>query len=1268
MGEAIRRGSQEVRIRAATAVPSINSGQPLPQEIHKPVVERLRAFTWVADWKQEDKYAYVEGMTTPHLLALLSGWDEKITGERKRAQVVLQKRYIAELSAAIPDWGAWGGPTHLFDTETQNVERGQAMRFGVLQSRGLQYHELIEFMQREQRPPNRAELDALGEVIVFYDKQELELDGGFLERSVSILRQLCEDRERETGIPHRLMTRNEVIKNVLFKETKIKDNIPLPIMIVGHNLGFDLARLPDYDPTPSRGKDMFGGFSLIMGTNDGDPIVDKENAPKPSGWLPRVIMKKIGIGKRRYKCVSPSNGGLYTHIFVDTVQLTKALLGADTPASMDALCEMWGGPIPKERVEHFKPLTRTYADYCYNDVERTWFIYVELRKLYQNHHLTTSIDRIFSVASIGKAYYKEMNVRTFIERNINIEEFQHRAQMLQMCGIAMEGMFGARTECGWRHEVREVINADFRSQYPTINILLGLQDLMLAERIKIIEGDDQGEDVLFLSSVSIEPAPAKAGEQSSPHSLLGEDKTANFATWRRLCGYALVDPAGGVWPKRTIHQDDDDDDNDRAAINVGVNEIEHGPYVWVSYLDILASKFITGTMPRIFKTKRIVPDPKYGRQSDIRKVKLFGDENYIIDLTLPGVELFQTIIEMRGELKAKRDTFPKGSAEYARLDAMQLALKLIANSTSYGIVVQFDVDERETTTKFTTYYGDQSHESEARARTRDETGKNVVSSVKVEKPGRWFAPWGPLITAGGRLLIAIAECLARDEGAAYGGIHYGMCDTDSMAFVRPDGMPRDEFRAAVGRITTKFQRINPYRAINGKEEAVFSIEDINYDFTNEDGLFKIVKPKVLKPLYILSISAKRYAMANIVKADGSEYADIEEMQTDRDNKKLSFADRHPVVILRKVSSHGLGQISAPNYMAEDKGQPHKAVPSKYIEGDDASKTKVLDENGEPILLYGDVCKGKGNPRFILDIWKLAFEQFLFFKGKMTGYDICKKIMSTINQWNGLEKPQFKQRSINTANALKQYSKLPNKRAEMFFNVLPAPERTALGYLSQDWDIVQYDGASLYCQGGHDIDVGALLAEGEVYWQKDNVPARKLVEAWTDSTEESPTKPFHLARVRDALGDYFETQIEDMSTQPFLRAGLNPVLAEIIKNIPGIHNKAGVSEYELIKTLSGVQTGRASKVLRYIRNGFMYNEGDGVCEFNAEDRKTSDLEDKAHKLVSLIRKAYDKAKAKCDEWNANVIVEELYEHDDENKIYSVIMENGPRLLNWRRTLN
>jgi hypothetical protein len=1090
------------------------------------------------------------------------------------------------------------------------------MRFGIAQIRGLQYHEIIEFTQREGRVPNRMELDSLRSVYVFFNEEYLEIGENYaekskqLEKSKRLLQDLCEGKTRLTGISHILTTKSEFINRALFKFVGIKHQIPFPIMVVGHNLGFDLARLPTFNPGKALGDDFFGGFSLALG--DGAKMT----------WKRRIVMKKIGIGKRRYKSYDPNDRNLQLHMFVDTVMLAKALLGADTSASMKSLCKMFGSPIRKEDAEHYQKLTAEYAEYCYKDVERSWFIYTKLRELYSRHGLDKPIDRIFSVASIGKGYENKLGIVPFLSKVKDSGDRAYKDKMYQVSGIAMEAMFGARAECGWRNEIREVMAPDFKSQYPTINILTGLQELLLAERIEIeedeLDGDTWirgGKDVALLSAITIDDH------------LLSADKNIVKASWRALRGYALVDPSKGIWPKRTVHQDDDNEDNESTSINVGVNEVESGPYVWVSYLDVLASKFLTGRMPRLLKTKRLVP---IGKQRLNAKINFFGDERYVIDLSLEDADFFRTIIEMRSEIKVERDRHAKGSPEYVRLDAMQLALKLIANSTSYGIHVQFDVDERETSIDMVIYYGEQSVEQRARRRTRGDDGKENVVGFKAEKPGTWFTPWGPLITAGGRLLIAIAECLGRREGKEYGGIHYGMCDTDSMAPVRPDGMPREEFRKAVGSITRKFQNINPYKPTLNKEgklvdDEVFAIEDVNYEYDKS-------KPKGLKPLYILSISAKRYAMANIVKPDGSEYADVNEIYADRKNA---------VVILRKVSSHGLGHISAPSYEPSEK-QPHLAVPY------------AKDESGELIPLYGDVCKGKGNPRLFLDIWKLAFEQFIVNYGKKSSREINFKINSVINKWKGLDQPQFKQRSINTWAAWEQYANLPKKNAETFFNVLPAPKNMNVHeptYIDE-----MYSGQSLYCQAGSDIDVQKLLSEGRVWWQKDNTPAKEHV---------GKNKTFRLTEVREEIGDYFdhpefkakgdvgklqrhrlvvfvkeyigkesnflldedlaeddETQIEDISSQPYLRTSINPLLANAIRNIPDISTKTGVSSYELDKALKGVHTERSPKVLNYIRNGYRFYEDTRELRFEPKGRrKISPHERATEKLRSLIQRAY-----------------------------------------------
>jgi hypothetical protein len=1208
-----------------------------PQEIYTPVVARVRAFTIERPKRKlkgslwyEGVVRRVEALSNPKLLAILARRDEddekERAIERSVARRVLQGRYIAEMKAAIPEWGAWGSPSITPDTETQDVDVGQAMRFGVAQCRGMQYRELIEFMQREARAPTRSELDALRIVYVFYDPAHLEADAANMESALAVLHRICAEKEAATGCPHKLITRGEFVKDALFKHGRIKHDVPLPVMVIGHNLGFDLGRLPDYAPTKARGKDalgMFGGFSLIMGTAED---------PDARSWLPRIVMRKVGIGKRRYKSYDPNRRGLQLHIFVDTLMLTKALLGVDTPGSMEALCRMWGAPVPKEDVRHFEPLTYEYATYAYNDVDRTWFIYEQLRTLYSAHGLDKPIDRMFSVASVGKAYYAKMGIKPFLAKVKNDRSRTYKEQMYQLSGVAMEAMFGARAECGWTKDIRECINADFKSQYPTINICLGLQELLLAEQIDIVEdeldksGDWKygGADARLLSDITI-----------NDH-LLSSNKGAVHQAWRGLRGYALVDPVDGIWPVRTVHQDDDNEAEESAAINVGVSEVESGPYTWVSYLDVLASKFLTGKMPRLLKTKRLVP---VGKQKDLTSISFFGDDKYKIDLTIEGNDFFRMVIEMRASIKVDRDRHRKGSAEYVRLDAMQNALKLIANSTSYGVAVQVDVDEREEAANMTAYYGEQSYDFTARARERRDDGRKEASGVKAEKPGTWFAPWGPLITAGGRLLIAIAECLAREEGKEYGGIHYGMCDTDSMAFVRPNGMARSDFRAAVSRVTKMFQRLNPYQPTkqsDGKltEDDVFAVEDINYEFTNVDGEFKVVKPKVMKPLYILSISAKRYAMANLVKADGSDYDNLSDLYTDRSNV---------VVILRKVSSHGLGHISAPSYKPNDERQ-HLAVPYKK------------DAEGEITYVISEVCKGKGNPRLFVDLWKLAFEQFILHHSVKDSREISHTILATIRQWPGLDEPQFKQRSLNTWNAWTQYAHLPNKRAEMFFNVIPAPIPTRIE--SADWVNEVYKGQALYCRGGSNVNVREHLDAGQVWWQKYNMPAVEQVGG---------DKQFELQEVRDAIGDYFdraefkakgecgrlqrhrlvvftkeyvgketnflldedlaeddESQIEDAAARPYLRTQISPVLAALMLDMTHAQLKVGVTRRELETALKGVHTGGAPKVLRYFRNGFRFDEMARVLQFDANEKlNLSEADRRCNRLVALIRRAYDK---------------------------------------------
>jgi hypothetical protein len=117
------------------------------------------------------------------------------------------------------------------------------------------------------------------------------------------------------------------------------------------------------------------------------------------------------------------------------------------------------------------------------DVQCTWELWVKLRDLYKLHGIKKRIRRVYSEASIGKRYYEEMNVLSFFGYDNRLKVFTQNLDFdLLDVGASMEGYYGGRSEARIRHQIIECMHADFRSQYPTVDALMKLQDLLLAER------------------------------------------------------------------------------------------------------------------------------------------------------------------------------------------------------------------------------------------------------------------------------------------------------------------------------------------------------------------------------------------------------------------------------------------------------------------------------------------------------------------------------------------------------------------------------------------------------------------------------------------------------------------------------------------------------------------------------------------------------------------------------------------------------------------
>lgn len=403
-------------------------------------------------------------------------------------------------------------------------------------------------------------------------------------------------------------------------------------------------------------------------------------------------------------------------------------------------------------------------------------------------------------------------------------------------GYAMSAYYGGRTECRVRRISVPVAYCDFLSMYPTINSLLDLWDMVTCERIDV--QDATGDVQRFLDRVTL-------------------DRCFDPTTWSQLRVLAQVEPDGDVLPTRAEYASN-------RQWQIGVNPLTSKWPLWYALPDLVAAKLLhrDHKPPRILRALRLVPQ---GRQSTLRPVELRGE----ITVDPATTDFFRRVIEERKSLD-RRDL---ETAERERLDEF---LKVLANSTSYGI------------------YAEMIRHELADKRTVDVTvqridGTSFHTPVRTpEDPGEWFfAPMAALITSAARLMLALAEQSVTDAGGTY-----AFCDTDSIAIItHPDGGPIhiDDTPdhpipslswEQVDAIRDTFRHLNPYDETAG-EESVLELEDEN----SVDG--------ERTELLCYAISAKRYAL----------------YRTDKSGAVLLRRSRNQKY--EKWSEHGLGHLSNP---------------------------------------------------------------------------------------------------------------------------------------------------------------------------------------------------------------------------------------------------------------------------------------------------------------------------------------------------------------------
>ncbi len=335
---------------------------------------------------------------------------------------------------------------------------------------------------------------------------------------------------------------------------------------------------------------------------------------------------------------------------------------------------------------------------------------------------------------------------------------------------------------------------DLTSEYPTVDALLGAWDILTAKDLTI---EDATSDVrAIVASINL-------------------DELFRSQSWKQLSFYARIVPDGDILPVRSMY------DDKSGTRNIGLNTLHSQQPLWVAGPDLIQSVLLSGHVPNVLEAFRIVPK---GKQRGLRPVKLRS----AISIDPKKTDFFTRVIEYR-----------KQNASDKRL---QHFLKILANSTSYGTYLELNPlrPASRNGSKISVYSGDRIF--------------SQPTPEIIEQPGSFYFPLlGALITAGGRLLLAMIERAVRDVGGTY-----LCCDTDSLTIVAsktggpvqmPDGAePINAVTwAQVDQIRNRFDSLTPYdRKIVPN---LLRLTDDNFD-----------KNGKVRQLFGLSIAAKRYAI------------------------------------------------------------------------------------------------------------------------------------------------------------------------------------------------------------------------------------------------------------------------------------------------------------------------------------------------------------------------------------------------------------------------